>query len=207
MKKHRCRCFLKRAGRVAAVACGGVLLLVVAGCATAPELSLWRDEAPAKKALRAYVEAVTDKGSPDYIPPAARVAVFDFDGTLFCETDPTYFDWLLYEHRVLDDPSYKPTDEQRKAAIASRTRTSIPGLTPDRERLIVEVYKGMTLDEFAAYVHAFMEEPQPGFTGLKRGAAYYLPMLEVVKLLMAKISACTCAAGRTVCSCARWCRP
>ena len=186
MKEYGNGCFLKRAGRVAAVACGIVLLLVVAGCATAPELSLWRDGAPAKKALLEYVEAVTDKGSPDYIPPAARVAVFDFDGTLFCETDPTYFDWLLFEHRVLDDPSYKPTDEQRKAAIASRTRTSIPGLTPDRERLIVEVYKGMTLDEFAAYVHAFMEEPQPGFTGLKRGAAYYLPMLEVVKLLMAK---------------------
>ena len=162
------------------------MLWVAAGCATTPELSLWRDEAPAKKALLEYVEAVTDKESPDYIPPPARVAVFDFDGTLFCETDPTYFDWLLYEHRVLDDPSYKPTDEQRKAAIASRTRTSIPGLTPDRERLIVEVYKGMTLDEFAAYVRAFMEEPQPGFTGLKRGAAYYLPMLEVVKLLMAK---------------------
>ena len=173
-------------GKLTRYSIAAALLLVVAGCATAPELSLWRDEAPAKKALLAYVEAVTDKGSPDYIPPAARVAVFDFDGTLFCETDPTYFDWLLYEHRVLDDPSYKPTDEQRKAAIASRTRTSIPGLTPDRERLIVEVYKGMTLEEFAAYVRAFMEEPQPGFTGLKRGAAYYLPMLEVVKLLMAK---------------------
>ena len=97
------------------------LLLAVAGCATAPELSLWRDEAPAKKALLEYVAAVTEKGSPDYIPPAERVAVFDFDGTLFCETAPTYFDWLLFEHRVLDDPSYKPTDEQRKAATASRT--------------------------------------------------------------------------------------
>ena len=173
-------------GKLARYSIAAALLLAVAGCATAPKLSLWRDGAPAKKALLEYVEAVTDKGSPDYIPPEARVDVFDFDGTLFCETDPSYFDWLLYEHRVLDDPSYKPTDEQRKAAIASRTRTSIPGLTPDRERLIVEVYKGMTLDEFAAYVRAFMEEPQPGFTGLKRGAAYYLPMLEVVKLLMAK---------------------
>ena len=162
------------------------LLLLVAGCATAPGLSLWRDDAPAKKALLEYVETVTEKGSPDYIPPAERVAVFDFDGTLFCETDPTYFDWLLFEHRVLDDPSYKPTDEQRKAAISSRTRASIPGLTLDRERLIVEVYKGMTLEEFARYVRAFMEEPQTGFTGMKRGKAYYLPMLEVVKLLMAK---------------------
>ena len=60
MKEYGNGCFLKRAGRVAAVACGIVLLLVVAGCATAPELSLWRDEAPAKKALLEYVEAVTD---------------------------------------------------------------------------------------------------------------------------------------------------
>jgi hypothetical protein len=51
-------------------------------------LSLWEDDAPLKKELVAYVEAVTDESSADFIPVEDRVATFDFDGTLFCETDP-----------------------------------------------------------------------------------------------------------------------
>lgn len=152
-------------------------------CATS--LSLWRDDAPAKAALLDYVRSVTAKESPDFIPPSERIAVFDFDGTLFCETDPTYFDWLLFEHRVLDDPAYRPTAEQLSAAKASRSRTAIPGLTNDRERLMLEVYEGMTLGAFEAFVRDFMREPHTGFTGMKRGDAYYLPMLEVVDLLLA----------------------
>ena len=152
-------------------------------------LSLWRDGAPAKTALLEYLKSVTAEGSPDYIPPVERVAVFDFDGTLFCETDPTYFDWQLFEHRVLDDPSYKhrATTNQLAAARAARSmKGPLPDLTPERERLMLEVYEGMTLDEFAAYVRAFMDEPQPGFTGMKRGEAFYLPMLQVVKLLKSR---------------------
>ncbi len=44
--------------------------------------SLWNPEAPALKTLMAYVEAVTDETSPDYIPPEDRIATFDMDGTL-----------------------------------------------------------------------------------------------------------------------------
>ena len=168
--------------------CSLCLLCIVTftGCIGAP-LASWNDKAPAKKALTDYVRTVTDKGSPDFIPAENRIAVFDFDGTLFLETDPTYFDWQLFEHRVLDDPSYKPTTNQLAAARAARSmKGPLPDLTPERERLMLEVYEGMTLDEFAAYVRAFMDEPQPGFTGMKRGEAFYRPMLEVVKLLKAR---------------------
>ena len=157
-------------------------LLILSGCRTQEPLSLWNENAPAKTALSNYIRSVTDKGSPDFIPVENRVAVFDFDGTLFLETDPTYFDWLLFEHRVLEDPSYKATPEQLAAARASR-KGKFPKLDKNRERMVAEAYRGMTLEEFYAFIRKFMAEDQPGFNGLKRGEAYYKPMLEVIEFL------------------------
>ena len=156
--------------------------LILSGCRTQEPLSLWNENAPAKTALSNYIRSVTDKGSPDFIPVENRVAVFDFDGTLFLETDPTYFDWLLFEHRVLEDPSYKATPEQLAAARASR-KGKFPKLDKNRERMVAEAYRGMTLEEFYAFIRKFMAEDQPGFNGLKRGEAYYKPMLEVIEFL------------------------
>ena len=154
---------------------------ILAGCAHAP-LASWNENAPAKTALVEYVTSITDRDSPDFIPVENRIAVFDFDGTLFLETDPTYFDWQLFEHRVLEDHSYKATDEQLAAARASRQGT-FPKLDKNRERMVAEAYRGMTVDEFYAFVRKFMAEDQPGFDGLKRGDAYYKPMLEVIEYL------------------------
>src|SRR6185369_14545645 len=39
----------------------------------------------ARDAIEGFVEAVTRTGSGDFVPPAERVAVFDSDGTLWCE--------------------------------------------------------------------------------------------------------------------------
>ena len=167
--------------RIAAFSAAVFAVLIFTGCASAP-LSLWNDGAPAKNALVEYVNAVTEKGSADYIPVENRIAVFDFDGTLFLETDPTYFDWLLFEHRVLEDPACKATPEQTAAARASRNGR-FPKLDKNRERLVSEAYRGMTLKEFDSFVRAFMAEDQPGFTGLKRGAAFYKPMIEVIDYL------------------------
>lgn len=156
-------------------------IIILSGCAHEP-LSQWNDNAPAKMALTDYIRAVTAKNSPDFIPPENRIAVFDFDGTLFLETDPTYFDWMLFEHRVLEEPGYKATEEQLAAAHASR-KGKFPKLDKKRERMVAEAYRGMTLEDFYAFVRKFMAEDQPGFNGLKRGDAYYKPMLEVIDFL------------------------
>ena len=131
------------------------------GCARRP-LSLWNEGAQAKTALVHYVKTVTKASSPDYIPPKERVAVFDLDGTLFLETAPTYFDWLLFEHRVLDDPSYHATDEQLAAARASRAGR-FPKLDAERERMVSEAYRIHVAHLFAPYlaVHTSAIDPLP----------------------------------------------
>ena len=147
-------------------------------------LSLWYDEAPAKKALVSYMQNITDKKSKDFIPVENRIAVFDLDGTLILETDPTYFDWALFEHRVLDDKNYKATKEQIAAAKASREKGIFPKLDANRERMVSEAYKGLTLEEFYQFIRNFMQEDQPGFINMKRGNIFYKPMLEVVEYLV-----------------------
>ena len=47
-------------------------------------LQSWND-GDAKRAILDFVEPVTDEGDGDYAPPDERVAVFDNDGTLWCE--------------------------------------------------------------------------------------------------------------------------
>ena len=48
------------------------------------QLQSWR-ATPARQAIIDFVAAVTDANGPRYVPPPDRVAVFDNDGTLWCE--------------------------------------------------------------------------------------------------------------------------
>ena len=77
-------------------------------------LNLWKN-CDSKNKLIDYVKKATKEGSSYFIPKEDRVAVFDFDGTLFQETDPIYMDYKLFKYRVLDDKNYinKATDEQK----------------------------------------------------------------------------------------------
>jgi phosphoglycolate phosphatase-like HAD superfamily hydrolase len=58
-------------------------------------LSLW-NKTPTREAILDFIAAVVTPGSPDFVPPAERIAVFDNDGTLWCEK-PMYIqmDFLL----------------------------------------------------------------------------------------------------------------
>jgi hypothetical protein len=47
-------------------------------------LPSWNDN-DTKQAILTFVEAVTDPGSSNFVPPAERIAVFDNDGTLWLE--------------------------------------------------------------------------------------------------------------------------
>ena len=47
-------------------------------------LTSWHDT-PTRKAIVDFVERVTKEGSPDYVSPSERIAVYDNDGTLWCE--------------------------------------------------------------------------------------------------------------------------
>ena len=152
-------------------------------------LSLWTDDARAKNELISYIEAITDTDSADYIPPEYRIAVFDMDGTLCCETDPIYFDHMLYMHRVLDDPDYEATDEDLEVADRIfdfiNTGKYPEGMDNDHGRGVARAFKGMKLKDFDAYVKAYRDTPALGYDGMTKGEAFYLPMVQIVDYLNA----------------------
>ena len=154
-------------------------------------LTLWTAESVARAELVSYVEAVTEMGSADYIPVENRVAVFDLDGTLFCETDPNYFDYTLLVYRVLEDPDYKDkaSDFERETALKiveqNRSGASFEGLEVDHGKCIASAFAGMTVEEFNAYIQEFKKLPMPSYEGMLRGEGWYQPMLEVVNYLQA----------------------
>ena len=154
-------------------------------------LSLWADGAKAKDELVSYMGAITVEGSDAYIPPEDRIAVFDLDGTLFCETDPNYFDYTLLKYRVLEDKDYidKASDFEKETAekIAKQNETgeSFEGLEVDHGKAVASAFKGMTLDEFNDYIQEFKQQDMPSYEGMKRGEGFYLPMLQIVEYLEA----------------------
>ena len=152
-------------------------------------LSLWEDGSAPKAELVAFVSAAVKEGGEGYIPRENRIAVFDLDGTLFCETDPNYFDYTLLAYRVLEDPDYRDRASDFEKEVANKIReqnetgASFAGLETDHGRAVASAFAGMTLDEFNAYIQEFKKLPMPSYNGLKRGDGWYLPMLEVVSYL------------------------
>ena len=159
--------------------------------AQADVLSLWTDNAPLKKQLTEYMAKITDKDSKDFIPVSDRIAVFDLDGTLCCETDPVYFDYRLFYYRVTEDPDYKgkasaeELETAEKIKVMMDTGESAEGLAVDHGKGVASAFKGMTLDEFDAYVKAFRDKPAPSYEGMTNGQAFYKPMLQVIDYLQA----------------------
>ncbi len=154
-------------------------------------LTLWNDDSPAKKELVGYVEAVTDENSSDYIPVKNRIAVFDMDGTICSETNPTYFDYSLFMYRVLEDENYKDKASDFEKDVALRIYNSVTGngssdgIPVDHGKGVASAFAGMTVDEFEEYVKAFRDMPAPGYTNMTRGESFYLPMLQVIEYLQA----------------------
>src|SRR4051812_1018439 len=59
------------------------------------QLPSWNDGAT-RRAIRDFLARVTKAGSRDFVAPADRIAVFDNDGTLWCEKPlPVQADFLL----------------------------------------------------------------------------------------------------------------
>ena len=154
-------------------------------------LSQWTDSAEAKKQLISYMKSITDINSSDYIPVEDRIAVFDFDGTLFCETDPNYFDYTLLKYRVLEDESYKDKASDFEREVAEKikkqneTGESFEGLEVDHGKAVASAFAGMTLNEFSDYRQEFKKQDMPSYDGMKRGDGFYQPMLQVVNYLIA----------------------
>ena len=155
---------------------------------TASDFQYWNADSPTKQKIIDFVEDVVNPFSKNYIPPEDRIATFDMDGTFYCETAPLYFQEMMFLHRVLEDDSYQPP--KKLLSLAKKIQPKVLNkqkLTPAESKAYIEgltkAYEGMTPEEYRAYVREFMETNETGLTNLKRGEAFYLPMVEIISYL------------------------
>ena len=153
----------------------------------AASIPYWTEGSAVEESIIAYVEAVTDESSDSYVAPEDRIAIFDFDGTLYGERYPTYFDTCLFIHRALHDESFTAPDDIREYAKAMEKALYNHLPEPDSDKstaqCAAECFKGMTIEEYRDYVRAFMTSPAFGFEGMTYAEGFYKPMTEVVKYL------------------------
>jgi hypothetical protein len=165
-----------------------VLVLALSGVATAEDpLPSWNDGA-AKQAIIGFVAKVTKESSPDFVPPAERIATFDNDGTLWAE-QPTYFQLLFALHRVgvlaPEHPEWKEK-EPFASLLKGGVKGALAGGEPAIAEIIMVTHAGMTTDEFEKIVGDWIATAKHPVTKRPLTEMVYRPMLELLAYLRAE---------------------
>ena len=160
-------------------------MLGTAAVAAAPDpLPSWNDTAP-KKAIVAFVQRVTQVGSPDFVPLEERIVTFDNDGTLWSE-QPLYFELAFAIDRVKALAPEHPEWAQKEpfaALLAGKPQTALASGPQAAVAIVAATHAGMTTDEFAAAVDQWSRTARhPRFDRLYVQCVYR-PMLELMSFL------------------------
>lgn len=159
-------------------------------------LPSWKDT-PTRLTIMKFIAAVTDEIGPQYVPPSERIAVFDNDGTLWCEK-PIYIqlDHLL---RMLAaqadlDPSlqarqpWKAAWEKDFAWLGDVVTKHYQGDDSDLHLLlggILKLSEGQKVEEIEAAAKDFIENQRHPTLGMIYRDCIYQPMLELLSYLAA----------------------
>ena len=156
------------------------------GAVAQDPLPSWNDTAP-KKAIITFVEKVTKPGSPDFVPPAERIATFDNDGTLWSEQPvPVQFYFVADRVKALapQHPEWK-TKEPFASLLKGDLKTALAGGEHALLELVMATHTGMTTVEFEQIVKDWIATAKHPKTGKLFTDMTYQPMLEVLAYLRA----------------------
>jgi phosphoserine phosphatase len=149
-------------------------------------LSSWND-GKAKQSIVAFVEKVTTPGSPDFVPPAERIATFDNDGTLWAEK-PTIFQFFFALDRVKELAPQHP-EWKNKEPFASLLKGDVKTALKGGQKAILEIvmatHAGMTTMEFEKIVKDWIAKARHPQTKRLYTEMVYQPMLELLAFLRA----------------------
>jgi len=149
-------------------------------------LHSWNATGP-KAAVRSFVERVTKPGSPDFVPVAERIAVFDNDGTLWAE-QPIYFQVQFALDRVKAMAPQHPewrTQAPFSYLLSGDMKSFMEGGEKSLMAVLEASHAGMTTEEFDAKVKEWLRTAQHPKTGRPYTQMVYEPMVELLKYLRA----------------------
>ena len=159
-------------------------------------LRSWYDTDTKQTILR-FVASVIDESSPHYVPPAERIAVFDNDGTLWCEK-PMYIqlDFILRKlaAHAESDPSLRSRQpwqaawEKDFAWLGGAITKHYQGDDSALQVLlggILALSDGQAVEQVEADAKVFVENERHPTLGLTYRDCVYQPMLELLRYLEA----------------------
>lgn len=147
-------------------------------------LPSWNDTA-AREAIIDYVQSVTRRANPHFIPEAERVAVFDNDGTLWAEQPFSFqiaFALNRLERLAPQHPEWAEDEDLANALSGDPARL---GKLGQRElvKVVQATHSGMSNQEFREMVRAWMTSASHPTTGRPFSHLIYQPMRELLDYL------------------------
>jgi phosphoserine phosphatase len=153
------------------------------------------NETHTKRAILEFVECVADPASPTFVPVDDRVAVFDHDGTLWCERPvPVAVEFLLARLRQLAEATPTLRTQQPYRAAIERDYDWLThvierhyvGDDDELHRLSVALfgaYAGVTLEQYEQFATHFIQRSQHPALRRPYLQSAYAPMLELLAYL------------------------
>lgn len=166
---------------------GVLLVLGTPAFAQTDPLPSW-NEGPAKASIVAFVDKVTRPSSPDFVPPAERIATFDNDGTLWCEQPaPVQLYFAIDRVKALapQHPEWN-TKEPFASLLKGDHGAALAGGEQAILELVMATHSGMTTAEFERIVKDWIATAKHPKTGKLFTDMTYQPMLDLLGYLRAK---------------------
>jgi phosphoglycolate phosphatase-like HAD superfamily hydrolase len=163
-----------------------MVVFMTTNAQAADPLSSWNDGAT-KQAILEFVKATTTQGSPQFVPPEARIATFDQDGTLWVE-HPMYTQVTYCLERVPALVEKKPELKNREPfkTVLSGNREAMARLSQDDlMKILVATLTGMSVDDFKAEAKKWIAEAKDPRWKRPYTELTYQPMQEVLQYLRA----------------------
>ena len=175
----------RRAWLQATLASAAIAALPDLAGAQEDPLPSW-NEGLVKRTITDFVSDVTWEGGPRFVEPTDRIAIFDHDGTLWCEK-PTIEEVYMTE-RVKALLAKRP-ELRRHEPYASLVVYGDEALSQlkieDKLRIMADTHTGMTEEEFVLDVQRFFATARHPKFSVPYLQMTYLPQLELLRYLRA----------------------
>jgi hypothetical protein len=153
---------------------------------TGDELASWNDGAT-KQSILDFVARVTNEDGPEFVPPKDRIAVFDNDGTLWCEMPvpvQAFFASARLKALASQHPEWQTTEPFRSLLVDDIKGLMAQGIKGIEEILTV-THACMTTDKFSQIVRDWLAVAKHPRFGCLCTSVVYQPMLELLQYLRA----------------------
>ena len=176
----------RRTQNLVTVALACMVVFMTTNAQAADPLASWNDGA-AKQAIVEFVKATTTQGNPQFVPPEARIATFDQDGTLWVE-HPMYTQVVYCLERVPALVKTRPELKNKEPfnTVLSGNREAMARLSQDDlMKILVATLTGMSVDDFNAEAKKWIAEAKHPRWQRPYTELTYQPMQEVLQYLRA----------------------